>query len=458
MSGIEFKAATSLTLVFVFRMLGLFMVLPVLVLYARDMPGYTPTMAGLAIGAYGFSQALLQIPFGWLSDRVGRKPIILFGLVLFLTGSLVAARAETMDWIIAGRILQGSGAIAGAITALMADLTREQYRARAMAMIGIGIGTAFCLAMIIGPVVGHWWGLSGLFNSNAVMGLIAILIVLFLVPSPIVARKDLNTVVRVRDIHTILINTQLVRHFFGIFSLHFSLMSLFVFVPEFLTDSAEIPLEQHGWLYLIIMMLSFVSIIPLIIYSERSRTLKQCYVTGIIIIMAAISSMGFGDHSPVRVLGGLFLFFVAFNFLEATLPSLVSKLSKAGTRGTSMGIYSTCQFLGAALGGAMGGWALQHWGVKGVMITCAVPTALWLILSITMKQPPYVSSLVMALHPDIVPAGQHMDTTHARSIGDQLTKVRGVEEVTVLPEEKTAYIKVDKRTLDASALQRFGEC
>ncbi|WP_330926646.1 MFS transporter [Candidatus Sororendozoicomonas aggregata] len=458
MSGIEFKAVSSLTLVFVFRMLGLFMVLPVLVLYAKDMPGYTPAMAGLAIGAYGFSQALLQIPFGWLSDRVGRKPIILFGLVVFLIGSVVAAQAETMNWIIGGRVLQGCGAIAGAITALMADLTREQYRARAMAMIGIGIGIAFCLAMIIGPVVGHWWGLSGLFNTNAVMGLTAILIVLFLVPSPVVTRKDLNTAVKARDIQTILTNSQLTRHFFGIFALHFSLMSLFVFVPEFLTDNAGIPREQHGWLYLIVMVASFVSIIPLIIYSERSRSLKQFYVLGIIIIMAAIVSMGLGRHSSVRVLGGLFLFFIAFNFLEATLPSLVSKLSKAGTRGTSMGMYSTCQFLGAALGGAMGGWALQHAGIIGVMITCAVPTTLWLILSITMKQPPYVSSLVMALNSDTVPVGQPMDATHARSIGDQLTKIRGVEEVTVLPEEKTAYIKVNKRTLDFPALHQFGKC
>ena len=456
MSVPEIKAACSLTLVFVFRMLGLFMVLPVLVLYTEDLQGVTPMLAGLAIGAYGFSQALLQVPFGWLSDRMGRKPVIISGLLLFMAGSLVAAYAGTIQWIIIGRILQGCGAIAGAITALMADLTRDQYRTRAMAMVGMGIGASFCLAMIMGPVIGSVWGLSGLFLSNALMSVAAILVVLFLVPSPVVTRKDLNSRVQKQDMYKVLQNPQLMRHFVGVFALHFTLMALFVFVPQVLEQHAGYPRADHGWIYLAIMCLSFIAILPLIIVSEKYQRLKQCYIVAITVIMAAIIALYQGEAYPTHVLPGLLLFFMAFNFLEATLPSLVSKLSKAGTRGTAMGMYSTCQFLGAALGGFTGGWALEHWGITGVLVACIIPTALWWLLSVTMKQPPYVSSIVVALFPYDSEGKPAVDD--ARTLGKKLAIIPGVEEVTVLPEERTAYLKVDRRHLDITALQRFGEC
>ncbi|MDD7804473.1 MAG: MFS transporter [Endozoicomonas sp. (ex Botrylloides leachii)] len=456
MSKPEIKAACSLTLVFVFRMLGLFMVLPVLALYTEDLSGVTPTLAGLAIGAYGFSQALLQIPFGWLSDRIGRKPVIISGLLLFMVGSLVAAYASNIHWIIIGRLLQGCGAIAGAITALMADLTREQYRTRAMAMIGIGIGISFCLAMILGPIISGIWDLSGLFLSNVLMSVAAIFIVIFLVPSPVVTRKDLNSSVQKQDIGKVIHNTQLMRHFVGVFTLHFTLMALFVFVPQVLEQDAGYPRADHGWIYLAVMSISFIAIIPLIIFSEKHRRLKQCYVGAITVIIAAVIVLSQGERLPNHIFLGLILFFMAFNFLEATLPSLVSKLSKAGTRGTAMGMFSTCQFLGAALGGVSGGWALQHGGVTGVLIVCIIPIAIWWLLSVTMKHPPYVSSIVMALFPHENNATAAIDD--AQALSKKMASIPGVEEVTVLPEERTAYLKVDKRHLDISALQRFGEC
>ena len=448
MSFTELKAAASLALVFVFRMLGLFMVLPVLALFVDDLHGASPATIGLAIGAYGFSQALLQIPFGWLSDRYGRKPVIFFGLVIFLAGSLLAAQADSIWLIIAGRVLQGAGAIAGAVMALVADLTRDQHRTKAMAMIGMGIGAAFCLAMVAGPVISQWWGLQGLFLSNAAMAVAAMMVLWLLVPTPVVSRRDLNCSVNRRDLHRVLKDSQLSRHIAGIFCLHFVLMALFVFIPHQLESVANIAPANHGFFYLIVMVGAFITIIPLIIYSEKKRQLKSCYSLAVIALLLAFAAMNKGQTQPYWLIAGLFMFFMGFNFLEAALPSLVSKLSPAGRRGTSMGIYSTFQFLGAALGGSLGGLAVQHWSVSGVLILCIIPTALWCWLSVTMQSPPYVSSMVMALNPS---------DEGASVVSDRLAVVSGVREVTVLASERTAYLKVDKHHLDWSALKRFGD-
>ena len=444
----ELKAATSLALVFVFRMLGLFMVLPVLALFADDLQGASPATIGLAIGAYGFSQALLQIPFGWLSDRYGRKPVIFAGLIVFLAGSLLAARADSVWLIIAGRILQGAGAIAGAVMALLADLTRDQHRTKAMAMIGMGIGVAFCLAMITGPLVGHWWGLQGLFFSNAIMAVAAMLVLWLLVPSPVISRKDLNCSVNKGDLHRVFRNPQLLRHIAGIFCLHFVLMAMFVFIPFLLETVADIPVAHHGLFYLAVIGGSFIAIVPVIIYSEKKQQLKRCYSLAVIALLLAFAAINQGQTQPGWLITGVFLFFIGFNFLEAALPSLMSKLSPAGSRGTSMGVYSTFQFLGAALGGSLGGLAVQHWSVSGVLILCIIPTALWCWMSVTMQPPPYVSSMVMALNPSGEGAGV---------VSNQLAVVPGVREVTVLASERTAYLKVDKHRLDWSALKRFGQ-
>ena len=450
MSPQELKATLSLSLVFAFRMFGLFMVLPVLVLYSDDLQGATPALAGLAIGAYGFSQALLQIPFGWLSDRIGRKPVILMGLLTFLLGSLVSAHAETIYEVIFGRVLQGCGAIAGAVTALLADLTRDQHRTKAMAIFGMSIGLSFCVAMIIGPLFASWWGLSGIFTSNAVMVVAAMFIVLLLVPSPVISRKDLNTSVCQTELSTMFRNPELMRLMAGIFVLHFIVMGLFVFFPKLLEDTVGLARESHGWVYLVSLSTSFAVMIPFIILSEKYRRLKQCFSGAVALLLVAMMIMLGGEGSTSSLILGVFLFFVAFNFLEATLPSLVSKLSPAGSRGSAMGLYSSCQFLGAGLGGALGGLAFEHWGVSGVIVICAIPTALWWLLSVTMKQPPYVSSMVMALDPSV--------SLDAHSMGRELAVIPGVEEVTVLDSERTAYLKVDRRSLDLSALRQYGEC
>ncbi|AMO55033.1 hypothetical protein GZ77_00300 [Endozoicomonas montiporae] len=450
MSGQELKTSLSLSLVFMFRMFGLFMVLPVMALYADQLEGSTPLLVGLAIGAYGFSQALLQIPFGWLSDRIGRKKIIIAGLVLFIAGSLVAAYADTIQGVILGRILQGCGAIAGAVTALLADLTREQYRTRSMAIFGMGIGLSFCLAMMLGPVIAAGWGLSGLFFSNVWLALAGILIVLLVVPSAVTRRQDLNSSVSQKCVRQILRNGELLRLMFGIFVLHFIVMGLFVFLPRELESTMNIPRASHGWVYLVGLLGSFLVIIPFIIYSEKQQRLKQCFISAVTLLLVSMVCMALAGNYRWWLVAGLLIFFAGFNFLEASLPSLASKLSPAGTRGTTMGLYSTCQFAGAALGGVLSGLGYEYRGLEGVLVVCAIPTALWWLLSVTMKHPPYVSSMVMALNP--------ASGGDAGTVSRALAVIPGVEEVTVLGRERTAYLKVNRRTLDMSALRQYGEC
>ena len=448
MSLQELKSTIFLSLIFSLRMFGLFMVLPVLVLYSEDFQNVTPALSGFAIGAYGFTQAILQIPFGWLSDRVGRKPVIIVGMIIFMFGSLVAAQSDTIYGIIFGRGLQGCGAVAGAVTALLADLTREQYRTRAMSLFGISIGFSFCIAMMIGPLFAEWWGLSGIFNSNAMMAVLGILILLFLIPTPVITRTDLNTTVRKFDIQQIMQHPEIFRLLVGISTLHFTLMALFVYLPKMLENVLDIARENHGLVYLIALSISFIFIVPVIVFSESKRRLKPCFISAVTLLLIAIAGMWHANS--FSLLFCMFLFFTTFNFLEATLPSLVSKLSPAGTRGTSMGVYSTSQFFGSALGGALGGLAMQYFGVSGVIIICAIPITFWWLLSVTMKQPPYVINMVIALHSSV-----NLD---AREIGKKLVIIPGVKEVTILDSERTAYLKVDRKIVNMAALRKFGTC
>lgn len=379
MTPLERRTVGSLALLYSFRMLGLFMVLPLLALYAADMPGATPAMLGLALGIYGLSQAALQIPLGWLSDRIGRKPVIVAGLLVFALGSLVAAQADTAAGIVLGRFLQGAGAIASTVMAMVADLTSEEQRTKAMAIVGASIGASFAIALVLGPVVAASGGLEAVFYLTAVLALLGIAVVLLRVPTP--ARLIEHEEVGARGVHVTraLADRQLLRLNFGVFTLHFILMACFLLIPTILEGSLQVPRGDHWQVYLPALLLSLLGMLPLMRLAEKGGRLREVFPAAIALVLVALLGFAFTAAGPLFYVS-LWLFFVGFNYLEATLPSLVSKAVFAGGRGTAMGIYSSCQFLGAFVGGAGGGYVLQHWGAMGLLALCMVPGTAWLVL------------------------------------------------------------------------------
>jgi len=388
MTALERRTVGSLALLYSFRMLGLFMVLPLLALYAADLPGASPALIGLALGIYGLTQALLQIPFGWLSDQIGRKPVIVGGLILFALGSVVAGMAESIEGIVLGRTLQGAGAIASTVMALVADLTREEQRTKAMAVVGMSIGLSFAVALVLGPVVAAAGGLSAVFWFTAALAVAGIVIVVLLVPAPAahgIEHIDVGT--RAGLIGRSLRDGALQRLNFGVFTLHFILMACFLVVPGFLEQTAGIDRSQHWYVYLPALLLSIAGMVPLMIVAERGGRPHQMFLLGIVLLLAAVAMLGFTSNT-LLFYAALWLFFVGFNYLEATLPSLVSKTVFAGGKGTAMGVYSTCQFLGAFAGGAGGGWLLQYAGVGALIGTCVALAALWLILVLPARAMP----------------------------------------------------------------------
>jgi MFS family permease len=443
----ERRAITGLAGLYATRMLGLFMVLPVLALYADDLAGATPLLVGLALGVYGLTQAILQIPFGLLSDRLGRKPVIAAGLVLFLIGSMVAAGADTIGGVILGRCLQGSGAVAAAIMALLADQTREQVRTAAMATIGLSIGVAFAVAMVLGPWLAAGFGLGGVFWFTAGLAVLGLIVLWKLVPPAPRRVRHRDVGLDREQLRSILKRSDLWRMDLSIFSLHLILMAIFVAVPFRLVE-AGVAVERHGLTYLGVMVLAFLAMVPLVIVAEKWRRMK----TMCLLAIGAITLSLVGLASLASGWGGLFgwmlLFFTGFNLLEATLPSMLSKLAPAGAKGTAMGIYSTSQFLGAFLGGLLGGLLAQQLGLSAVFAGCALLGLVWLALMVGMSAPPYLASEVVVLDADTPEAA--LDALMAR-----FAEVAGVEDVLVVPEERLAYLKVDRQRLDEQALAQL---
>jgi len=446
MSGSETRAASGLALVFAFRMLGMFMVLPVLATYGMDLAGATPTLIGLAIGAYGLTQAVFQIPFGIISDRIGRRPVIYLGLIVFALGSVLAANADSIWGVIAGRILQGAGAISAAVMALLSDLTREQHRTKAMAMIGMTIGLSFAVAMVVGPLLTRSFGLSGLFLATGAMALVGILIIAFMVPRSTGPLQHRESGVARQALIPTLKHPDLLRLDLGIFVLHAMLMSSFVALPLALVEKAGLPKEQHWWVYLTALLISFFAMIPFIIYGEKKRKMKRVLLGAVsTLLLTELFFWEFGDSLRALVIGTV-VFFTAFNLLEASLPSLISKVSPAGGKGTAMGVYSTSQFLGSALGGILGGWLFQHGGLSAVFLGCAVLAALWLAFAVTMREPPYVTSLRLPLSPEAI---------REAGLVERLKAVVGVTDAVVVAEEAAIYIKLDTELLDRTTLEQL---
>lgn len=445
----EKKAAYSLSAIYGLRMLGLFMILPVFSLYAKDLQGSTPFLIGLAIGAYGLTQALFQIPFGMISDKYGRKPMIILGMFIFAIGSLVAALSDNIYGVIIGRLIQGSGAVAAVLMAMAADLSREENRMKVMATIGVSIGFSFAIAMVAGSLLESWIGVNGIFYLTAGLALIGILIVIFIVPDvkKIKCHRDAETIVE--NLASILNNKQLLRLDLGIFILHMVLTATFLVIPMALVDPENINLavQQHWKIYLPVMLVSMLLMVPFIIIAESKRKMKAVFVGAIFTMIIAELALWNGYQSISAMVISLLVFFTAFNLLEASLPSLVAKISPAENKGTAMGVYSTSQFLGAFSGGAMGGYLLGLYGIESIFLFSALCFIIWFIIALTMKNPRYLSSYIVKL--TNITADQ---TTHITKL---LTEIAGVAEAVVIVEDQEAFLKVDLHALDKQALLKI---
>jgi MFS family permease len=388
MTASERRATASLAAVMTLRLLGLFMILPVFSLYAHDLTGSTPFLIGVAMGVYGLTQAVLQIPFGFISDHVGRKPVITAGLLVFLSGSLIAAYADTINWMILGRALQGAGAVGSTIIALLADLTRDSQRTKAMAVNGITIGMSFSLAMIAGPVFAAWLQVSGIFFLAAGCSVLAIVVLYVFVPSAPAAVWHADAEVAPTQFFALLKAPQLARLNAGILLLHAIFTASFVVIPISLKKFADIPGNQQWALYLPALLLAFVASLALIVYAEKRQQIKPYFVAGILALAAAEILLLAWPRSVPAAAAGIFLFFAAFSLLEAFLPSLVSRAAPAASKGTALGIYSCAQFLGIFIGGTLGGWLYGYFGLLSVYLFCVLLALLWLPIASGMKSPP----------------------------------------------------------------------
>ena len=385
MTPSERRATLGLAGIFGLRMLGMFIVLPVLALYAETLPGGRDhTLVGLALGAYGLTQAVLQIPFGWASDRWGRKPVIVAGLVVFALGSFIAAWAPTIVWTIIGRTVQGAGAISAAVIALTADLTRDSVRSRAMAAIGMTIGATFALSLVIAPALTPLIGVPGIFVMTGVLALGAIALLEFAVPDPDIRPARLDTAAQWRSV---LADRDLLRLNYGIFALHAALMALFVQVPFMLRDNG-VAASRHWLVYLPVLAASVALMLPALWQTDRPGRGKWVFVGAVAVLFAGQALLATAGASLPATVLALVVFFTAFNLLEATLPSLVSKFAPPAVKGTAAGVYSSVQFLGTFVGAAAGGWLSQWHGPPAVFGFCLVLTALWLAVSATMSAPP----------------------------------------------------------------------
>lgn len=452
MSAIELRASASLASIYGLRMLGMFLILPIFAIYASTLPGGdSQLMIGLALGAYGLTQAIFQLPFGMASDRFGRKRVIYVGLVLFAIGSLVAGFAHDLSTIILGRSIQGAGAVSAAVTALAADLTREEHRTKAMAMIGTTIGITFALSLILGPVLNQWIGVPGIFLLTGALATAAIFVVKYVVPDPVSSHFHSDAQAQTGKLKEVLKDNQLLRLNFGIFALHAAQMAMFVVVPFAINQSSNLTTNQHWLIYLPVLLLSFVLMVPAIIIGEKRAKLKQVFVGAIALMLGAQLLFAFSIAHFWGIVFSLGAYFIAFNILEATLPSIISKIAPAASKGTAIGVYNTTQSLGVFVGGTAGGYLAHHYGNSVVFVFCSVLMALWLIFALSMKKPPAVKSKMYHL--------KKISADQAKKLAVALSGLKGVRETVVLSEEGVAILKVDMQQDwdEAAVLKLIGE-
>lgn len=444
MNKSEVRTIASIGLLYVVRMLGLFMVLPVLPLVShKQLSHITPFLVGVAIGAYGLSQAILQVPLGLLSDRVGRKPVIYGGLAMFVIGSLVAGFSPSIYGVIVGRFLQGCGAIASTLLALMSDVTRVEHRTKAMAGIGISIGVSFGIALVVGPFVYHFGGISAVFLVTAAGGIIGIIVVATLVPTPTVHSHNPQSEVSLNLISGVLGNNSLRRTQVGVFMLQYMLMSSFIAFPLAMRATGQISDSEHYVVYFWLVLITFIVMGPFMHLSDRPKYTKPMMSSMIGLFLVSMLLLAV-LHGFYEVLFGMVVFFMAFNLLEVIMPALVSKVAGAAERGTAMGVYSTCQFTGSFIGGTIGGLIVSRWGISALMYVNAVLCVLWLLYALGLQRPGNYRTVACRL------SGTEQLSTSQQI--DALLSVEGVLDVALMKEEQIAYLKVDSDDYDADAL------
>ncbi|OTG96652.1 MFS transporter [Acinetobacter sp. ANC 4654] len=441
MNALERRSTFALSSIFALRMLGLFMIIPVFSVAGQSYQGATPALIGLAVGVYGLTQAILQIPFSLLADRFSRKPLVVLGLLLFALGGAVAAMSESIYGVIIGRAIAGGGAVSAVVMALLADITREEQRSKAMAVMGMSIGVSFMVAFSLGPWLTSLVGISGLFWVTTIMGIAAISMLLLV---PKVTRHHRNYQQGyMTQLKQVLKMGDLNRLHISVFALHLLLTAMFIYMPSQLIEFADIPLSRHGLVYLPLLVISLFFAFPSIILAEKYRKMRGIFLTAIGGIVLGLLVLIFGFESKYILLLGLALFFIAFNVMEALLPSWLSKSAPIQSKATAMGVNASSQFLGAFFGGMIGGQLLilnntsMGWGILTAI------AVVWLLISFGLVQPRYLSSLVIRL-----PESKQTDEWTS-----QLLAIRGIEEVVVMPDQQVAYIKVDKQQIDDAARQ-----
>ena len=454
MNAMERRSLLALSGVISSRMFGLFLLLPVLALYAAAMPGSTPFLVGLALGIYGLTQALFQLSFGMCSDIFGRKGVITLGLLIFIAGSVIAALSDTLPWLIAGRAIQGAGAVSSAVLALTADLTREEQRTKAMALIGISIGAVFLTSMALAPVLSLYIGIPGLFWLTAGLGVVALLLLHGVVPSPSRHLRHRDVTPTASRMPAVLRDPQLLRLNVGALVLHLVLTALFVVLPAELSRMGDMTLHEHWKVYFPVLLLSVIGMVPLIAAGSRADRIAPMFRVAIFLLLAGLGGMAlvtWGDGGPFLWLAAcLWVFFCGFNALEAMLPSLVSRVAPAADKGTAIGVFNTFQFFGVFAGGGLSGWMTGQYGAGAVFLLCAALALAW--LAIAWLSPAFRLSSSRVIH-----VGNPSDYSHVEALVDRIRAVRGVQEVTIVRGEALAYLKVDDRELDTAALQKLDQ-
>ncbi|WP_131667722.1 MFS transporter [Psychrobacter pygoscelis] len=446
MNSIEKRAIAGVGGIFALRMIGLFMIVPVFSVYGSDYAQATPFLIGLAVGIYGLGQAIFQIPMSLAADRFPRKPMILFGLILFALGGILAATADNIYQVIIGRALAGSGAVSAVLMALLADLTREQVRTKAMATMGLTIATSIMLAFAIGPMLVASLGIAGLFWLTAAFAVCAMLLLAF-IPTPLrVLTHNLADKSIVQQLKEVLAIGDLNRLHLGIFALHLTMTAIFVIVPKQLSDVLGLSVRQQGYVYMPLLIVGFAIALPFIIIAEKRQKMRQVFLAAIALMAAALGLLAFDSQLGVGLIIGLGLYFIGFNLLEATIPSWISKKAPVANKATAMGLNSSSQFFGAFVGGAMGGLLLTQstllaWGALALVMAIA------LALIFPIRQPPYLSSTTLKIP----------NNTDIQSWSKRIMNIDGVDDIVVMASEQVAYLKLDKQRLTDTSRQQLSQ-